>query len=213
MPEITDAATLDFIVEGVMYDGFATVPAQPRYIMHFKVPENTIYIVVHSCNREKPLPVTLKTTAVSYLYVPLASMEDEGACPLIVTAITATGQKIWGFIDFVYVNKGEPKEILEATVFCNGMAYRAKGAFVCQARGATETSNGDIQKIGLAAEGVFATVGKNKALKGTPCNEPIKTGLTYYKMEVSAGICVYVFGTKDNKVFRLTMLGYKGVNL
>lgn len=211
LPEMTDMASMDFTADGVAYDGIATLPDQKEYNFVFKIPEKTAMFAIHNCNGEVFLPQPEKATTVAYRYVPYG-IEREGSCILVATAISPAGEKIFSMIDFVYVSKKEPKETLKAWVQCNRRYISATGALLCQSRGGYvdkdgKKVDGDIQRVCLSYEGTFAAAG-NKS-----CEPPKQSrdSFTCYDVPMSQGKCVYLFGTKDNGVFRYTSYGYKGV--
>ena len=218
LPEITDAATLDFIVEAVPYDGFASVAGKREFIMNFKVPEKTIMFSVRTCHREKFLPVLEKQTAIAYRYTPVDGLENnETLCNMVATAITSNGDKLWAYINFVYPRNGEAKNLLTAYIFCDGTVSTNIGGGVCQQRAGkpavrnsygeiTEPAQeGSVQKITMDSPVIFAE--GTSARCGTP--KATVDGMKY-EIETKPGICVYLFGTKSGATFRLITLGYLG---
>jgi hypothetical protein len=211
LPEMTDMASMDFTVDGVPYDGIATVPEKADYNFIFKIPKKTVMFAIHNCNGEVFFPQVDDQTSVTYKYTPYG-IEREGSCMLFATSISAIGETSFSMTDFVYINKQIPKETLVAYVQCNRKYISAKGSLLCQARGPVvlpsgEKKEGDTQRVCLDQEAVFAAAAK------PTCNPPrlARNSFTCYDISTSVGQCVYAFGTKDNQIFRLTLYGYKGI--
>lgn len=218
LPEITDAATLDFIVEAVSYDGFATVKGQQSYIMNFKIPEKTQMFAIRTCHREKFFPVDSKQTAIAYKYTPVDGLENtEALCNLTATAITQSGEKLWAYVNFVYPRDRNDANMLKAFMFCDGVVSQHLGGSFCQARAEKEAvlvggvlAAGSTQKIQLDKPAIYFEAISGKA--GNPCIKPKsadKLGLKY-EITITPGICVYLFGDKDGAIFRLVTNGYLG---
>lgn len=218
LPEITDAATIDFLVDAVAYDGFASVAGKRSYIMNFKIPEKTMMFSIRTCHREKFLPVTDKQTAVTYNYSPVDGLENnETLCNMVATAITSTGQKIWAYINFVYPRNSDVKNLLTSYIFCDGLVSSNVGGGVCQQRAgkpAVRNSHGDIieqeqegsvQKITMSHPVIFADSTNPRCGKPKATQDGMK-----FEIETKAGTCVYLFGDKDGATFRLITLGYLG---
>ncbi|MEY2702262.1 MAG: hypothetical protein RLY43_895 [Bacteroidota bacterium] len=205
LPEMTDAGTLDFIVDAVNYDGVASIAGKREYIINFKLPEKTVMFAIRTCNKERFFD-TNKKDAIAYRHVPIDGIENTSElCNMYATAITSTGQKLWAYIDFVYPRENNPKYMLTAYTKCDGFVTKNVGGFTCQAR-ADST-----QEIVLDTPVFFA---KAAAVKGSTakCTQPeAKTAGTTYRIYPSAGACEYIFGDKNGATFRLITLAYKGV--
>lgn len=204
LPEMTDMASLDFIAEAVLYDGIATLPDQKEYIFNFKIPENTVIFAIHNCHGEVMQLTTNKQTAIAFRYQPLG-VEREGDCPLVATAITDKGEKLWSLTEFAFQNQiqGAPKETLKGWVYCNRKVATATGVFLCQSREKL------IQRIAFESEVVFAKAG---TVEGKVCGtDPVRINLTTFNVTLMAGQCNYLFVSKDGKAFRLNTNAYKGV--
>jgi hypothetical protein len=195
--DITDMASMDFYAEGILYDGVATLPDQKEYILNFKLPEKTIMLGINNCHGEVFNLPTDKQTAVTYRYQPLG-IEREGDCPLIATAITSTGQKIWAMIEFIFVTpKPLPQETYKAWAYCNRKIIPSIGGYLCQSRA------GKWQRVAFDTEVVYIDIGDKR------CNAPVKKNLTMYDIKLSNGQCSYTFFNKASQVFRFNTIGYE----
>lgn len=202
LPKLTDMASLNFTVDGVNYNGIATLAQKKDYQIVFTLPAETIFFAIHNCHGEVLQSIN-KPKVYDFKYTPLG-VESEGICVLIANAITAKGEKIFAMINPVFVSKEEPKEILEAFIQCNRNVSRNYGGFLCQAR------TGLTQRITFLEDITFAEVGiRGQSQKA--CVKPARKNSKVFDIVVQEDKCIYLFGTENKTIFNLITYGYKGV--
>lgn len=190
--DLTNRASLPFIVDDVTYQGTAVLQRKSSQTINFVIPKDTIKFMITTCSREEFFAYPDSNRLFKYTYIPVMYLENLESCLMKVTAITNRGETVTGLIDFT------AGEELEGEISCNGKVQKTKGAGLCQSR------KGLIQNIEFNEETVFAA--------GDDCPEP-KQGYisTSYNIPLKGGFCTYQFMNKDKKIYRLTTYGYETI--
>jgi len=190
--DLTNRASLPFIVENAVYQGTAVLPRKSSQAINFVLPKGTLKLMVTTCSREEFFAYPDTSKPFKYNYIPVMFLENMDSCLMKVTAITEKGETSTGLIDFT------AGEELQAKLSCNGQVIDSTGVGLCQSRKEL------IQNIEFNEETVFAS--------GEGCPEP-KQGYisTSYNIALKSGFCTYQFMNKDKKVYRLTTYGYETI--
>lgn len=190
--ELTNRASLPFVVDNVPYQGTAVLPRKSSQTIAFVLPRKTLKFMITTCSREEFFPYPDSSGVFKFTYVPVMYIENMESCMMRATAITDKGETATGLIDFT------AGEELEASLSCNGKVFNSKGVGLCQSR------KDLIQNIEFKEETVYAA--------GEGCPEPTEGYIsTSYNIALKNGFCTYQFMNKDKKVYRLTTYGYETI--
>lgn len=184
---------LPFSVEGVSYQGFATVERKTSSKISVKLPDKTELVVLSTCGRQKEFWKPDTSKLFVYEYRPGFDIETKPACPMSIIAVTSLGEWHRSIIDFT----NAPKSPLPAEVYCNGewLPYNG-GSGICSVSEGLPVAVWPKERVVIAGD---PTSG---------CLEPKPVaGSLAWEVPAKKGFCVYVVLTKD-KEFRLTTHGY-----
>lgn len=119
-------------------------------------------------------------------------IEGAGGCPVMLGGYEQSkGRHSWGFVDFE-----TPEATLPAILNCNGLVLSVNGVSVCQAR------MGLIQSIKFP---VSVRVSPEAS-----CDLG-KTEGDSFEFPIPKGQCVFAFMAQDERIHRLTTLGYEQI--
>lgn len=183
---------LPFSVDGVSYQGVATVQRKSSSKIAFVLPEKTELVVLSTCARQlefwKP-----SGKSFEYIFIPAMYVENIGSCPMSFIAVTGTGEWHRALIDF----SNAPKDPLKVDVQCNGVWKTVGiGADICSVREGLPVRVWPVDGAIMAKD------------PNSDCDSPRKViGDLSWEINVKKGFCVYVMLTKDAE-FRLTTYGY-----
>lgn len=191
---------LKITVNGKTADGVLVADSKSQYEIAIEAPGDLDLLTISTCHRE----ITSEDAGGGWWwsgnkgkikYWPMAKVEEEGGCPLRISALEKdNGQNSWAFIDF----KDSKMEMIPQ-VLCNGQSIVEKGVAVCQAH------EGLIQEINFPEPTKFS----DKAA----CDFQFQTtDEKHYKFTQPAKECVVLFKGKDSgQMFRLVTLGYEAI--
>jgi hypothetical protein len=184
---------LEFSVDGIKYVGAATIQRQSTNRISVRLPEKTELVVVSTCARQNEFWKPDATKPFEYRFTPAAFVENMGACPLSIIAVTYAGEWHRAIADFT----NAPTEPLPVSVSCNGEWLKYdNGAAICSLREGLPVR---------VSPGVRAVIAKDP---GSECSEPKQIiGSFEYEITATKGFCVYVMLTQKQE-FRLTVYGY-----
>jgi len=199
-------------VNGLVYEGTGVVPRAEKYDLRIEARGNLDLFTMATCHKEETKEKAWNTQtvvkgglfgwgkktidvkeAITFLYVPVPGMEDDGDCPMELGGYEKLqGRHSWGFLEF----EG-PRYTLPATLKCNGRVINVNGVGVCQAR------EGLLQKIEFGEIVKPASAAANCGFSG----EKDK-----YEFSLAKGRCVAVFkGLTSNKMHKIVTLGYEDI--
>lgn len=193
---------LVFTVEGKTCHGTCVQQRQSLVKISFTPPPNTTLILVNTCGRQHEFwnPDPRKPFVYAYTYA--MWVESEEACPMLLTAVTSTGEFHRGIIDFSNINS-EPATV---DVECNGEWRKSTGFDFCSIAAGLPVVVVPYEPAVIARD------------PGSDCPEPEQIpasgGWKIYtkKAEMNkSGICVYVLLTRYKKSFRLTTQAYSSI--
>jgi hypothetical protein len=183
---------LPFSVDGVLFQGAATVQRQSRSMIQVQLPPKTVLALVSTCARQDEFWQPDNSKPFKYEFIPAMFAENVGACPMSIIAVTATGEFHRSILDFT----NAPKEPLPVEVMCNGRWEKvASGAQICSVR--------EGKPVRVQTE-TKAAIAKDPS---SQCAEPKQIGNKEWEINVSKGFCVYV-AVNATQEFRLTTYGY-----
>lgn len=181
---------LPFTVEGIQYQGTASVQRQTVSTIKFIIPEKTELIVVSSCARQEEYWKPQGKEFV-YKFNPAIYLENSGSCLLSFIVVTAIGEFNRILIDYSNVQSNP----LPLDVACNGVWKESDlGADICSIREGLPVRLWPKEKTVIAKDPL------------SDCEEPKRDGLMY-EITAKKGFCVYYVMTKT-KEFRFTLYGY-----
>jgi hypothetical protein len=190
--------TLELDVNSMKGVGNLVAPQAPSYNLKLKADMDLDFLVLKSCNRE--VIAEKNGSSFVYNYSPLPGIEDNRACPVMITGVEkSTAKKVWGYLDFQ-----DQRNLLPATVKCNGEMKRYGGVSVCQAKA------GLIQRIEFDGEALgeaLTDIHPDCAL--TQINP--KT----FEFKMARGLCYFKFVEKaaPNRFHRLSSFGWDEILL
>jgi hypothetical protein len=183
---------LPFTVDGVQYQGAATVPRQTLSLIGVQLPAKTVLIIVSTCARQDEYWQPDNSKKFEYKYSPAMWVENVGACPMSIIAVTGAGEWHRAIIDYA----NTPKDPLITELACNG-------------RWQTVTGGAQICSVKEGKPVVLKAVGEAVISKDPNSECPTPKSIGRYEWEIPAkkGFCVYVV-LNDKQEFRLTVHGY-----
>lgn len=191
--EATTRASMGFEANGQAFVGVGVLPRLSRQTIKFRLPRDTIKLMISSCNREEFTGYPNSDKSFEWIYIPVMYVENVDTCLVSAVAITKQGEMQKAIIDF------RTGESLTALLKCNGTSIQQTGAGICQAR------EGLIQAIDFSEEVVW--VGDSS------CNEMSEgIGVDSFTFSMTTGFCIYSFANKKGEIFRLTTYGYKSID-
>lgn len=183
---------LPFTVDGERYEGAATVQRQSLSTITVALPSKTIMVIVSTCARQQEFWQPDNAKAFVYKYIPAMYVENIGACPLSMIAVTATGEWHRAIVDFT----NAPKDPLPVDIMCNGVWGKVtNGAAICSVK--------EGKPVRVQAS-VKAAIGRDP---GAECADPKLVGTSEWEIPTKKGFCVYVV-VNATQEFRLTVYGY-----
>jgi hypothetical protein len=192
------------------YEGVSVAQRQPSYeIIIEPKDDDPDLIIIRSCHREDAYEkgetsfffFRLGSKKFKYVYTPIPKLETDRVCPLRGDAYHSdkdNSQHSWFFLDFENTEIGYK---INAILTCNGTQKAINGVASCQAK------IGLIQVVQFPERVMWAT-----ALP-EGCNEPVHKGENRYEIKLSLGECLYQAKNKEGSLFRLTTIGYEGIQL
>jgi hypothetical protein len=184
---------MPFSVDGVKYEGAATVQRATSSSIEITLPAKTILLIASTCARQEEFWQPDNSKTFKYKYIPASFVENVGACPLSFIAVTASGEWHRAIIDFT----NAPKDPLPTTIMCNGVwsSLNKMGAAICSVR------EGKPVRVNFETKSVIARDPNSK------CADPKQIGTKEWEIPVTKGFCVYV-ALNATQEFRLTTYGY-----
>jgi hypothetical protein len=183
--------------------GTMVLPLKNKYDLYIKSEGTLDLFTLTTCHRlitQEDAGGFFSPREVKYTYVPDAPMELTFACPMQLAGYDKDGQHSWGFVDIETADTTLP-----AKIKCNGEAYNANGASICQSK------MGLIQSIEFDTEVVFSP----EAQKSEFCKSieyTTKDNKEFiYKMPRRE--CAYNWMEKKNphREHRLNTIGFESV--
>lgn len=146
------------------------------------VTERTGWLFKRTITKKREVKFDFKPTLI----------ESQGGCPIQLGGYEEQkGRHSWGLVDFE-----TPEATLPAILECNGQVVSAKGVSVCQSR------------VGLIQSIKFSV--PVKVSPDAECGLG-KTEGDVFEFPIPRGQCVFAFMSADQKIHRLTTLGYEQV--
>lgn len=200
-----------FNVEGLgEFQGVSVLPKRDSYKFTIEPKEDSPdLLIVRSCHREDSFEKNQKSflfipigkNKYEYTYVPVPGVENGRVCPLRGDAYHEgknNSQHSWFFIDFLAPDDGY-KIMGELT--CNGAKEVNQGVAVCQVR------KGLVETLQFYEEIRWASP------KPSTCNKWVDKGNFRWELTVSSGECIYHAYNQQKDLFRITTIGFAGINL
>jgi hypothetical protein len=201
-PDPRFKASMQFTVSGSSYEGVALLPRRQVTDISFQIPKTTHVLFINSCAREDvffgPFEVPYR-----YSFTPGNYKENVGSCPLLVTAITSTGESHRAVLDFTNSTGVD----MTGEIFCNGTWRPVRGASICQVRSGLSVSALFTMPVILAHVEACAAP---KCVGGCQIINGVSVGLEF-DIPTQPGLCLYDFNNEKNEFFRLTTLGYTSI--
>ena len=190
-------------INGRNYLGVVTVPKAPFYDFIVAPPGAIDLLILRTCHREyvaekvDPGFLGIGGGKFRYHFVPVPGIEDVRVCPLRIDFFESAGEgrHSWAFIDFEQPDLGYT---INAKLTCNGEVNIIRGVATCQ------NKVGLVQRLEVSEPIQFAPPMPES------CAMPKRNGAAY-EFTLSAGECLYHFRTQDNRLGRITFIGYTGV--
>lgn len=202
-PNPTLKPQMQFTVDDIACDGTCTVPRKTLSKISFMPPSKTHLVLINTCARQVEMWQPSEGKRIDYAYTPAMFVETKGSCPLLITAVTLTGELHRGLADFDNVGAYNPAKV---EVMCNGKWNGFSGAYLCS------IASGLPVVVTSPTPAVF--VGDSES----DCPMPTPTGAAReFRIETKkpnfgkSGICVYVLLNKAKEEFRLTVNTYSSI--
>lgn len=181
-------------VNGYGFRGVGVIPKSGSYRLKLRSKGEMDFVALSTCHRE--LTGEDKGDEWEVNLAPVNGIENEGLCPLMISTFERKrGRHSWAYFDFE-----DPKNTLDAKIYCNGASYSTMGVSVCQSK------NGLIQEIEFPVRVAF-TDGDVR------CPGPVSVdpGGVRIRLATPPRICVYAFveAESPHRVHRYTSLGYE----
>jgi hypothetical protein len=188
------AASMGFTAEGKAYKGTAVLPRSTSTKFKFLLPKDTYLLLIDTCRREK-FDLNAGVKEYEYIYVPAMWKENKGACPLVATAITKSGESHLAVAEFDNLTGTD----MTASVMCNGeWINNITGSYLCQVRAGLPVT------VQFKEETVSASQ--------PPCAPEKDLGRgKEYDIETSKGLCSYGFMNQKKETFRFLTRGYTSI--
>lgn len=206
-PTVEYRSDLVLDVNGVKYPGTGVAALSQSYKVTVYPEASIDRIIWTTCNQQHVVDKPGESfwdqisgnNQYSFTLNPDIDLEGSNACALEISVLTEhqniTG---YGLIDFMDARPVYQK--IKATARCNGYTSVPTGVYVCQSA------------QNLVQDFVF----DRPVISGTPvvgCSIPVDVdgGRIHYRLTLSSGKCLYIFGDKDGNFFRLNAIGYNEV--
>ena len=180
---------MSFEINNEDYAGIAVVDTKKSYKIKTKFGFKAKLVKFTTCHREivfdKPMD------AVKINYAPSVGIEDQGFCPIEISAFNEEGADSWAYIDF------RRDESLLAMLKCNGGQETYVGVSICQAR------SGLLQSISFANNVELVTA--------YPCEKPDSYDNKLWTYVISVNRCIYIFKDRNGDIHRLLTIGYNDI--
>lgn len=178
---------LGLVVNGIAGKGTMVVPKSALYDIQVTAPDNADIVTINTCHREMILNKQDNKFGVKFTPT---DIENNGYCPIIISAFAPTFTYAGGFIDVQDVD-------LPAILTCNGKTANTSGVSVCQSR------MGMIEKIQFADP-------VNAGVPDLPCPALSGSPGVSFEVHLGKGRCVYAFKeVSSGRIHRLTTQGYE----
>lgn len=192
-------------VNGEYHYGVTVVPRAEEYDIMVEPQGEMDLVLIRSCHREATWEkqgqkkflgiIPIGKNQFKYTYVPTQVEKDEFICPLRVeTYSSSSGRHSWAMIDIQDTDRYK----LSGKITCMGKKEAFVGVGVCQAKA------GLIQRIEFNDVIEFATPKPSQCARPEYHNDA-------FELEVSAGECIYHARTSDNRLARITIVGFEGL--
>jgi hypothetical protein len=197
-------ANLQFWIDNNSYVGATVAQRQAKSVIKFNPPSETSLILISTCGRQKDFWYPDTKKPFIYDYIPMYDVENRGACPLYITAVTTKGEWYRGIIDWTNATAAKDAKV---SVGCDGDWVDSVGNYICN------ISFGIPVYIKTQ---VKAVIGRDTE---TTCPEPVYEGLPTDQWRIptrapkkdESGLCVYVLVNKNREEFRLSVHAYTSI--
>ena len=192
-----------------VYEGVSVVKKQQSYdIIIEPKDDDPDLIIIRSCHREDSfekgqknfLFIPIGSKKFQYKYTPIPDLETDRVCPLRGDAYHSdknNSQHSWFFLDF----ENNDLYKLKAYVTCSGTKRLYDGVSVCQAK------KNLVQVMEFGESIIWADP------KPSTCEMPIWKYGHRWELKLSLGECLYHARNKAGDLFRITTIGYEGIQL
>ena len=202
---------MKFAVDGIgEFEGVQVLPKRMSYKFEIE-PKNDSpdLLIVRSCHREDSFEKNQsgfsffkkKDKKYLYEYEPVPDVEVGRVCPLrgdSLHMVDNNSVHSWFFVDFESQDDGYT---IIGELVCNAERETIQGVAVCQAR------TGLVQTIQFREKIRWATP------KPDGCNEWVHKGYNRYEVVMNKGECLYHAYNINKELFRITTIGFEGINL
>lgn len=189
-------ADIQFVINGVAFDGFSKVDLQNTVVISMKSKAKLDLLQISSCHRSFSVERADQDWfggvghSYTYRYSPV-DVERQGFCPLYVQAFDTSGSTSWGMIAF------RTDETLDMEMACSGSQRPVYGLAICQSQ------INQVQTVKFA---------ESVSLKSSPeCKVEAKDN-NLYEISSRGGFCLITAKAGD-KIGRVLLLGYRQLHV
>lgn len=178
--------------EWYRFTGVGVLPLKNKYELKISNPSRgrLDFVKFHTCHQEHTFNSEGSKMEFSFW---TGDIEQSGNCLVKIDSYDKDGEHGWAVLE-----TRTSDATLPATLYCNGYKYQDT-VTICQSR------HGLIQKI------EFKEPVRLSMLVDDKCKIAAPNKFTSLEFQIKSRVCVYAFATDDNKIHRLTTIGYEGV--
>lgn len=200
-PDPTLQPQMQFSVDERPCFGTCTVPRKTSSKITLTPPAKTHLLLINTCARQVPFWDPAEGKRFEFNYSPAFDVENRGVCPLLITAVTLSGELHRGIVSFDNVGAYNPAKV---QVMCNGEWIDSSGSYLCSVAAGLPVMVKSVTPSVIAKDPDSLCPEPRDTLRGFVI-ETVKP-----KPEQSS-LCVYVLLNKNKEEFKLAINTFSSI--